>query len=106
MRALLCKELGPPELLVVESVPDLVPGDHDVVIRAHAAGVNFPDGLIIADKYQFKATPPFSPGGECAGVIESVGAKVRHLRAGMRVMAFATYGAFADQVRVNAKSVI
>ena len=80
--------------------------DHEVVIRAHAAGVNFPDGLIIQDKYQFKATPPFSPGGECAGVIAAVGAKARHWRPGMRVMAFTTYGAFAEQVRVRATAVI
>src|SRR6185503_19780402 len=55
---------------------------------------------------QFTATPPFSPGGECAGVIEAVGAKVRHLRAGMRVMAFMTHGAFAERVCVPATRVI
>jgi len=106
MRALLCKELGPPEALVVEEVPDLVPGERDVIVRVHAAGVNFPDGLIIAGKYQFKGELPFSPGGECAGVIESVGEKVKHLRPGMRVMGFTTYGAFAEQARLPANAAI
>ena len=106
MKALLCKEYGPPDRLVLEEVPDLVPGDREVVIRAHAAGVNFPDGLIIQNKYQFKPALPFSPGGECAGVVESVGAKVKHLRPGMRVMAFTTFGAFAEQVRADAGGVI
>jgi NADPH:quinone reductase len=106
MRALLCKEYGPPDRLVLEEIGELVPGEREVVIRVHAAGVNFPDGLIIQGKYQFKPEPPFSPGGECAGVIEKLGAKVRHLREGMRVMAFTTFGAFADQVRVDATAVI
>src|SRR5258705_9853576 len=105
MRALLCKEYGPPDRLVVEDIAELGPGEREVVIRVHAAGVNFPDGLIIQGKYQFKAEVPFSPGGECAGVIEKLGAKVRHLREGMRVMAFTTYGAFAEQVRVDAAAV-
>src|SRR5687768_814754 len=106
MKALLCRELGGPDRLVVEEVPDLVPGAQEVVLRAHAAGVNFPDGLIIQGKYQFKPALPFSPGGECAGVIEAVGAGVTHLRPGMRAMAFMTSGAFAEQVRVPAAAVM
>ena len=88
MKALLCKQFGPPETLVVESVPDLVPGPAEAVLRVHAAGVNFPDALLIQDKYQFKPALPFSPGGECAGVIEAVGGDVRHIRPGARVLAF------------------
>lgn len=106
MKALLCKQHGPPSALVVEDVPDLVPGEREVIIRAHAAGVNFPDGLIIADKYQFKPALPFSPGGECAGTIAKVGEKVKHLRVGQRVMAFTTFGAFAEEVRAEAAGVI
>jgi NADPH2:quinone reductase len=106
MKALLCKEYGPPERLVVEDVPDLVPGEREVVIRVHAAGVNFPDGLIIQNKYQFKPALPFAPGGECAGVIETVGAKVKHLTPGMRVMAFTTFGTFAEQVVAPAAAAI
>lgn len=90
----------------MEEVPDLVPGDREVVIRVHAAGVNFPDALIIQNKYQFKPELPFSPGGECAGIIEKVGAKVHHLSEGMRVIAFSSWGTFAEQVRVDAMAVV
>src|SRR5882672_10008753 len=102
MRALLCKQHGLPETLVVEDVPDPVPGPREVVIRVRAAGVNFPDALIIQDKYQIKPPLPFSPGSECAGVIEAVGEGVKHLRAGMPVMAFTGYGAFAELVKCDA----
>jgi len=106
MRALLCKKYGPPESLVVEEVPDPIAGDGEVVVRVHAAGVNFPDVLIIQNKYQFKPELPFSPGGECAGVIESVGKNVSHLRPGDRVLAYTTYGAFAEKIRCSAAGVI
>jgi NADPH2:quinone reductase len=106
MRALLCEEFGPADRLVVREVPDLVPGETQAVIRVHAAGVNFPDTLIIENRYQFKPDLPFAPGGECAGVVESVGSKVRHMAPGMRVMAFTTWGAFAEQVVTEAKNLI
>jgi NADPH2:quinone reductase len=106
MKALLCKQYGPPETLVVEEVPDLVPGDKQVVIDVHAAGVNFPDSLIIEGKYQFKPAPPFAPGGECAGVVRAVGAGVTNARIGDRVIAFTIHGAFASQVAVDAASLI
>ena len=67
MKAVLCKRHGPPQTLVVEEVPSLVPGEGEVVVAVHAAAVNFPDTLIIENKYQFKPTLPFSPGGEVAG---------------------------------------
>ena len=72
MKAVLCKELGPPEKLVVEEVPALKPGKGQVVVSVKAAGVNFPDTLIIQGKYQFKPEPPFSPGGEVAGVVKEL----------------------------------
>ena len=106
MKALLCKELGGTDRLVVEDVAELIAGEREVIVRAHAAGVNFPDGLIIQGKYQFKPALPFSPGGECAGVIESVGAGVKHLRPGQRVMVFTTSGAFAEQVRAPAAAAV
>jgi NADPH2:quinone reductase len=106
MRALLCKEWGPPSMLVVEDVPDLQPADDEAIVQVHAAGVNFPDTLIIQNKYQFKPERPFSPGGECAGVIASVGAKVKHLKPGDRVIAFTGHGAFAEQVRCNARMLV
>ena len=106
MKALVCKELGPTSNLVLEELPDPVPGDREVVIRAHAAGVNFPDGLIVQGKYQTRPPLPFIPGGECAGVITAVGAEVSHLRPGMRVMSFGTHGAFAEQVLAPAGAVM
>ena len=73
MKAVLCKQLGLPETLVVEDVPSPKPGPGQVVVSVKAAGVNFPDVLIIQGKYQFKPEPPFSPGGEVAGVIKALG---------------------------------
>ncbi len=106
MKAILCVEHGPAEKLVVREVADPVPGDDDALVRVHAAGVNFPDTLIIENRYQFKPELPFVPGGECAGVVEAVGARVRHLGPGMRVMAFTTWGAFAEKVVAPAKNLV
>ena len=106
MKALLCKSFGPPESLVVEDAPDLAPGDNDAIVRVHAAGVNFPDTLIIQNKYQFKPELPFSAGGECSGVVESVGAKVKNVKPGDKVIAFTGWGAFAQQVRADSRALI
>ena len=106
MKALLCKAFGPPESLVVEEVADPVAGDGEVVVRVRAAGVNFPDVLIIQDKYQFKPPLPFSPGGECAGVVDSVGAQVTMWKPGDRVIAFTGHGAFAEKVRCEARALV
>ncbi|MEC9365194.1 MAG: NADPH:quinone oxidoreductase family protein [Pseudomonadota bacterium] len=106
MKALLCKSFGPPENLVVEEAPDLTPGDNDAIVRVHAAGVNFPDVLIIQNKYQFKPELPFSAGGECSGVVESVGAKVKNVKPGDKVIAFTGWGAFAQQVRADSRALI
>lgn len=68
MKAVVCKCWGPPESLVIETLPDPAPGAGEVVIDVKAAGVNFPDVLIIQNKYQFKPELPFTPGSEVAGV--------------------------------------
>ncbi len=106
MKALLCKTFGPPETLVVDTVPDLVPGDTQALVRVHAAGVNFPDTLIIQNKYQFKPELPFAAGGECSGVVEAVGAQVKHVKPGDKVIAFTGWGAFAEQVLADARALI
>jgi NADPH2:quinone reductase len=106
MKALLCKQFGPPEALVLEEVPDLVPGDTQVVIEVRAAAVNFPDTLIVQGLYQFKPALPFAPGGECAGVVKSVGSQVRNVKVGDHVIAFTGWGAFAEQVLADALQVI
>ena len=84
MKAVLCKELGLPEKLVIENVPSPVAGEGQVVLSVKACGVNFPDTLIIQGKYQFKPELPFSPGGEVAGVVKEVGAGVTSLKPGDR----------------------
>ncbi len=106
MKALLCKQWGPPESLVVEEVPTPDIADDEVLIDVHAAAVNFPDSLIIEKKYQLQPELPFSPGGECAGVLAQVGAKVEGFKAGDRVIASTGYGSFAEQVVVNGQRIM
>jgi len=79
---------------------------NEVVIDIHAAGVNFPDTLIIEGKYQVKPPFPFSPGGEAAGVVSSVGEKVKHLKVGDRVMGLTGYGSFAEKIAADAMRVL
>ncbi len=106
MRAVLCKTYGPPESLVVEDVPSPVPGPGEVVISVKAAGVNFPDVLIIQNKYQVKPPLPFSPGSEVAGVVKAVGEDVTHAKPGDEVFAFTVYGGFAEEVKTDAKRLL
>ncbi|MEO8630952.1 MAG: NADPH:quinone oxidoreductase family protein [Betaproteobacteria bacterium] len=106
MKAVVCKAYGPPEALVVEDVASPKPGKGQVVISVKAAGVNFPDTLIIQGKYQFKPEPPFSPGGEVAGVIKALGEGVSGLRVGDRVIGASTFGGFAEELVTDADKVI
>lgn len=106
MKALLCKQFGPPETLVLEEVPDPVAGTGEVVIEMRAAGVNFPDVLMIQDKYQFKPPLPFAPGAELAGVVAAVGPEVSNVAVGDRVIASVGHGAFAEKVKARADRLI
>lgn len=106
MKAILCKSWGLPETLVVEELPDVVPGAGQVAIDVQAAGVNFPDVLIIQGKYQFKPELPFTPGSELAGVVRAIGEGVTHLKTGDKVLAFVSQGAFAQQIAVPAAMVM
>jgi NADPH:quinone reductase len=99
MKAVLCRQYGPPETLTVEDVPSPEPGAGEVVVSMRAASVNFPDVLIIENKYQVKPPLPFSPGSELAGVVKAVGDGVTRVKTGDRVMAFTGYGAFAEEVK-------
>ncbi len=96
MQALLCESFGPPEALVLREVPVPVPGAGEVLIRVHAAGLNFPDSLIIQDKYQIKAPLPFAPGGELAGTVAATGAGASRFAPGDRVAALTHWGGFAE----------
>ena len=106
MKALLCKQHGLPDTLVVEEVADPVPGKGEVVVQMKAAGVNFPDVLIIQGKYQMKPPLPFAPGAELAGIVTAVGAGVDNVKVGERVMGSSGHGAFAEKVRVSAAKLI
>lgn len=100
MKAVLCKTLGPARDLVLADVASPQLKINEVLLDVHAAGVNFPDTLIIEGKYQFQPPLPFSPGGEAAGVVAAVGAKAGAFQVGQRVMALTGWGAFAEQVAV------
>lgn len=106
MRAVLCKEWGGPEKLVVEDVPAPSLRSGAVRIKVHAAGVNFADLLLIAGQYQERPAFPFTPGAEAAGVITELGAGVSGLKPGDRVMALTGLGAFAEEVVVDAPRVL
>lgn len=98
MRALVCKEYGPPESLVIEELEEPVPGKGQIVVDVEAAGINFPDVLMIAGKYQVKTPPPFVPGNEAAGVVSAVGDGVKRINVGNRVIVMTRGSAFAEKV--------
>jgi NADPH2:quinone reductase len=102
MKAILCYEHGPPSQLRYESVPDPIPADDELVVKIVACGVNFPDTLIIQGLYQIKPALPFSPGGDIAGVVESVGSSVSTFKPGDAVVAMKPWGGFAEKVAVKA----
>jgi NADPH2:quinone reductase len=97
MKALVCSAFGPPETLRVGELPDPVPGEGEILIDVRAAGVNFPDVLIVQGKYQFKPEPPFAPGGEVAGVVRAVGPGVTRFKPGDRVLATMIWGGYAER---------
>jgi NADPH2:quinone reductase len=101
MRAVRCNQHGLPDTLSIETLADLHPEAGEVVIDVKAASVNFPDVLIIQNKYQFKPPLPFTPGAEFAGIVREVGAGVTRLSPGMRVAAYTAQGAFAEQARAK-----
>jgi NADPH2:quinone reductase len=106
MRALVCNQPGPVSGLTVAELPLPQPGAREVLVRVEAAGLNYPDALIVQGKYQVKPPTPFVPGMELAGVVLQVGAEVKGLRPGDPVMATSTTGAFAEACPVAAERVI
>ncbi|WP_200911504.1 NADPH:quinone oxidoreductase family protein [Sphingomonas sp. Leaf33] len=102
MKALLSEAIGGPETLKLSDLPDPVAGAGQVVVAVHACAINYPDVLIIEDKYQFKPQRPFAPGGEIAGVIESVGDGVTGWSPGDRVVAVIGHGGLSEKVAVPA----
>jgi NADPH2:quinone reductase len=106
MKAIVCRQFGPPETLSFEEMPDPSPGPGEVVVSVKAASVNFPDVLVIQNKYQVKATLPFSPGAELSGIVKSTGKGVANVKPGDPVIGFAAYGAFAEQCVVPAERLV
>lgn len=106
MRAVLSTVVGGPETLVVETIADPTPMKGEVVIDVRAVGINFPDTLIIEDRYQFKPARPFSPGAEVAGVVEAIGEGVKGIHKGDRVIAVPGWGGLVERLAVPANSVI
>ncbi len=106
MKAALCKSLDGPEAVVIEEIADPVPGPGEAVVRVRVAALNFFDTLITRGKYQTKPALPFSPGGEIAGVVESLGPDVTGINVGDRVAAAVGYGGAREKVAVAAASLI
>jgi len=98
MKALLSKAVGGPETLVLEDVPDPVAGPGQILVAVKACSINYPDVLIIEDKYQFKPARPFSPGGEISGVVEAVGEGVTKWKAGDRVLSTVGNGGLVEKI--------
>jgi NADPH2:quinone reductase len=101
MKVLLCTQFGLPETLAVQKIPDPTLSPNQVLIAVEACGVNFPDVLIIQNKYQFKPELPFAPGGEVAGKILAIGDQVQGYQVGQTVLALCGWGGFAEKVAVD-----
>ena len=105
MRAVICSKFGLPEDLEVKEVEEPVTGANQVKLKVEACGVNFPDTLIINNKYQFKPDLPFSPGGEVAGIVEEVGEGVKNFVVGDKVMTTTIHGGFAEKLSCGHRDV-
>lgn len=105
MKAHRVRELGSPDVLTWTDGPDPVAGPGEVVIDVRAAGVNFPDGLMVAGEYQTKPELPFTPGSEVSGVVAELGYGVTGLEVGTRVLAFCGMGGYAEKVALDAARV-
>ena len=106
MRALLSHEPGGPDTLRLSELPDPVAGPGELLVRVRAAAINYPDVLIIEDKYQFKPTRPFAPGGEIAGEVIGLGDGVEGWAIGDRLIAVPGWGGLAEKVVIAAKAAI
>ena len=103
MKALLSRQPGGPETLALTDLPDPVAGKGQLLVAVRACAINYPDVLIIEDKYQFKPERPFAPGGEIAGVVEAVGEGVEGWAAGDRVIAMLGHGGLAEKIAIDAR---
>ncbi|MCY0153485.1 NADPH:quinone oxidoreductase family protein [Hoeflea alexandrii] len=105
MKAIVCPEYGPLSNLEFRELPDPEPGTDEVVVRAEAIGVNYPDGLLVQGLYQMKPETPFVPGMEAAGIVEAIGDNVSHVKPGDRVVVMLNNGAYAEKVLASSNRV-
>ncbi len=103
MKAIVCKELGPPSKLVLEEIENPKLKSGEVLVNIKACSVNFPDTLIIQGLYQFKPDLPFVPGSDIAGEVEAVGEEVTHVKPGDKVFGMVIHGGFAEKTVVPAE---
>jgi NADPH:quinone reductase-like Zn-dependent oxidoreductase len=106
MKALMSNEPGGPETLRLAELPDPVPAKGQLLVRVRACAINYPDVLIIEDKYQFKPPRPFAPGGEIAGIVEAAGEGVEGWATGDRLIAMLGHGGLAEKVLVDARQAL
>lgn len=106
MRALLSAAPGGPETLELSEVPDLAPAQGQLLVRVRACAINYPDVLMIEDRYQFRPARPFAPGGEIAGLVEAVGEGVSGWSEGDRLIAMIGHGGLAEKVLVDARQAL
>src|SRR5271155_3240154 len=106
MKALLSKQVGGPETLVIEEAPSPVAKPGAAVVSVKAIGVNYPDVLIIEDKYQFQPARPFAPGGEVSGIVKEVGEGVTNVKPGDRVLGNTGWGGMAEELALEAARLI
>src|SRR3982751_6100684 len=106
MKALLSHTPGGPETLSLDEIADPAPGAGELLIRVRACSINFPDVLIIEDKYQLKPPRPFAPGSEIAGEVETIGEGVSGWAVGDRVIAATGFGGLVEKVVIRANQAI
>ena len=106
MRAVVCRELGPLENVVVDSVETPIAGPGQALVAVRAAGANYVDGLMCQGRYQIKFQTPYVPGGEIAGEVLSLGDGAEGVEVGDRVMALTGFGAFSDQMALPVQSLV
>lgn len=106
MKAIMSVEPGGPDTLKLVEIETAEPGPGQIRVAVKAAGVNFPDTLIIRDMYQFRPPRPFAPGGEVAGIVDAVGEGVTALRKGERVLAMTLHGGYASELIIDAKAAV
>ncbi|HXC54987.1 MAG TPA: NADPH:quinone oxidoreductase family protein [Rhizomicrobium sp.] len=100
---MLCTHYGPPEEMELRELPSPTPGKNQVLLTVKACGVNFPDVLMLADKYQFKPPLPFPPGGEVAGIVKALGEGVTNMKIGDRVAVSVGSGGFVEEILADAR---